>query len=147
MSQKIPITVLINTLNAGEHLDELFDSILPHVEDVFITDSRSIDDTVDMCLKRGVKIVQRPFKNCGEQAQWSMDNLPIKTDWIFIMAQDERFSESLVTELKQIFTDGIPDDVDGYVYFKTDKNISFGEFVKVKITKSFVYDLEGELVD
>lgn len=114
MIQKIPITVLINTLNAGEHLDELFDSILPHVEDVFITDSRSVDDTVDICLRRGVKIVQRPFKNCGEQAQWSMDNLPIKTDWIFIMAQDERFSESLVVALKQIFSDGIPDDVAGY---------------------------------
>ena len=114
MSQRIPITILISTLNAGEHLDELFDSILPYVEDVFITDSRSIDDTVDICLRRGVKIVQRPFKNCGEQAQWSMDNLPIKTDWVFIMAQDERFSESLITELKRVFTDGIPDDVDGY---------------------------------
>ena len=114
MSQRIPITILISTLNAGEHLDELFDSILPYVEDVFITDSRSIDDTVDICLRRGVKIVQRPFKNCGEQAQWSMDNLPIKTDWVFIMAQDERFSESLITELKHVFTDGIPDDVNGY---------------------------------
>lgn len=114
MSQKIPITVLINTLNAGEHLDELFDSILPYVEDVFVTDSRSLDDTVDICLRRDVKIVQRPFKNCGEQTQWSMDNLPIKTDWVFILAQDERFSESLVTELKQIFADGVPNDVDGY---------------------------------
>ena len=114
MNQRIPITVLISTLNAGEHLDELFDSILPYVEDVFITDSRSMDDTVDICLRRGVKIVQRPFKNCGEQAQWSMDNLPIRTDWVFMMAQDERFSASLVAELKQVFAKGVPDDVDGY---------------------------------
>lgn len=114
MSEKLPITVLISTLNAGEHLEELFDSILPYVEDVFITDSRSIDDTVDICLRRGVKIVQRPFKNCGEQCQWSMDHLPIKTDWVFVMAQDERFSDSLVADLRRVFAEGIPDGVDGY---------------------------------
>ena len=114
MSEKLPIAVLISTLNAGEHLEELFDSILPYVEDVFITDSRSIDDTVDICLRWGVKIVQRPFKNCGEQCQWSMDHLPIKTDWVFVMAQDERFSESLVADLRRVFAEGIPDGVDGY---------------------------------
>lgn len=114
MSEKLPITVLISTLNAGGHLEELFDSILPYVEDVFVTDSRSVDDTVDICLRRGVKIVQRPFKNCGDQCQWSMDHLPIKTDWVFIMAQDERFSESLVSDLRQVFANGIPIGVDGY---------------------------------
>lgn len=114
MNEKLPITVLINTLNAGEHLEELFDSILPHVEDVFVTDSRSVDDTVDICLRRGVKIVQRPFKNCGDQCQWSMDHLPIKTDWIFVMAQDERFSESLVADLRRVFRVGVPSNVDCY---------------------------------
>ena len=114
MSQKIPVTVLLFTLNADEHLEELFDSILPHVEDVFVTDSRSLDDTVDICLKRGVKIVQRPFRNCGEQYAWAFKNLPIKTEWVFIMAQDERFSSSLVTALHKVFDEGIPDDVDGY---------------------------------
>ena len=114
MSEKLPITVLINTLNAGEHLEELLDSVLPYVEDIFITDSRSIDDTIDICIRRGVKVVQRPFKNCGEQCQWSMDHLPIKTDWVFVMAQDERFSESLVADLWRVFKAGIPVGVDGY---------------------------------
>ncbi|MBE6114902.1 MAG: 30S ribosomal protein S12 methylthiotransferase RimO [Erysipelotrichaceae bacterium] len=40
-----------------------------------------------------------------------------------------------------------PDDVDGFVLFKSDKNLSIGEFVNVKITKSYTYDLEGEMVD
>lgn len=110
---KLPITVCINTLNAGRHLDELFDSILPYVEDVFVTDSFSIDDTVDICLRRGVKIVQHPFGSPSLQAKWNAENLPIKTKWTFGMAQDERFSPSLVSALYEFFSKPIPDDVAG----------------------------------
>ncbi len=116
MSDKLPITVLINTINAEGHLEELFESVLPYVEDMFIVDSRSIDKTVDICLERGVKIVQRPFKKPSDQCEFAITKLPIKTPWIFIMAQDERFSESLVADLKRIFAEGIPDDVDCYAF-------------------------------
>ena len=51
---KLPITVTIETINAGRHLEELFESVLPYVEDMFIVDSRSTDNTVDLCLKYGV---------------------------------------------------------------------------------------------
>lgn len=116
MSERFPITVLIPTINAEGHLNELFNSALPYVEDVFVIDSRSIDKTVDICLKRGVKIVQRPFKKPSDQFDFAMHALPIKTPWIFIMAQDERFSESLIVDLKRIFVEGIPGDVDCYAF-------------------------------
>ena len=98
MKTKFPITVITNTINAEGHLAEYFDSILPYVEDVFIIDSRSTDRTVDMCLERGVKIVQRPYKKPSDQCAWAR-NLPVKTPWTFGLAQDERFSPSLVEDL------------------------------------------------
>ena len=112
--ERIPITVVILTLNDEPHLPELLDSIQPYVEDVFIVDSRSIDRTVDIALARGVKIVQRAFTTPPEQYGWAFKNLPIKTDWLFSMDQDERFSNSLVEELRILFAKGIPDDVDGF---------------------------------
>ena len=39
-----------------------------------------------------------------------------------------------------------PDDVDGKIYFKSDKKHQMGEKVKVKINEAFVYDLIGEEV-
>lgn len=111
---KIPITVRIMTLNAGRHLDELFDSVLPFVEDVFVIDSFSLDDTIDICLRRGVKVVQRHYVNSSDQISWAIRNLPYKTDWVFGLAQDERFTPSLVKELRDLFARGIPDDVDGF---------------------------------
>lgn len=40
-----------------------------------------------------------------------------------------------------------PDDIDGFVLFKSNKELTYGSFVNVKITKSYTYDLEGEQVD
>ena len=39
-----------------------------------------------------------------------------------------------------------PDDVDGKIYFSSDKELTNGDKVKVKITSAFVYDLMGEYV-
>lgn len=111
---KLPITVLIPTLNADGHLEELLGSIMSYVEDVFIVDSFSIDKTVDIALARGVKIVQRHYVNSSDQFQWMYDKLPVKTPWIFFMAQDERFSESLVKELERLFAKGVPEEIDAY---------------------------------
>jgi ribosomal protein S12 methylthiotransferase len=36
-------------------------------------------------------------------------------------------------------------EVDHEVIIQTDKKLSLGDFVDVKITKAFDYDLEGEL--
>ena len=40
-----------------------------------------------------------------------------------------------------------PDDVDGKIYFKSDKPLKEGDIVKVKINEAFVYDLMGEIVE
>ena len=40
-----------------------------------------------------------------------------------------------------------PDDVDGKIYFTSEKKLNNGDIVKVKITGAFVYDLMGELYE
>lgn len=40
-----------------------------------------------------------------------------------------------------------PDDIDGKIFVKSDKSLHVGDFVKVKITNAFVYDLMGELYE
>lgn len=111
---KLPVTVLIPTLNAEGHLEELLDSIEPYVEDIFIVDSFSMDKTVGIALARGVKIAQRHYVSSSDQFQWMYDKLPVKTPWIFFMAQDERFSDSLVKDLERLFAKGVPEEIDAY---------------------------------
>ena len=40
-----------------------------------------------------------------------------------------------------------PDDIDGHIYFKADKELHVGDIVKVRITNAFIYDLDGEFVE
>jgi len=40
-----------------------------------------------------------------------------------------------------------PDDIDGKILFKSNKNYKNGDIVKVKITNAFVYDLMGEVIN
>jgi len=101
--KKLPITVLIPTLNADLHLKEALESILDIAEDVFILDSRSTDKTVDIALKYNIKICQKAFTTYGDHFQWFVKNMPIKTPWVFFMAQDERFSDSLKESLRELF--------------------------------------------
>lgn len=112
--EKLPISVMIPTLNAEGHLMELLDSIEPYVEDVFIVDSFSVDKTVDIALERKAKIVQRHYVTSSDQFQWMVDSLPVQTEWVFFMAQDERFSLSLVDSMRECFSRGVPSDINGY---------------------------------
>ena len=43
----------------------------------------------------------------SDQFQWMADKLPVQTDWIFFMAQDERFSTSLIENLRELFAKGV----------------------------------------
>lgn len=96
---KLPITVMVPTINAAGHLDELLDSVLEAVEAVFVVDSLSTDRTVEIARRRGVQIVQRPFVTSSDQFGWMLQRLPVITPWIFFMAQDERMSAGLRDEL------------------------------------------------
>ena len=40
-----------------------------------------------------------------------------------------------------------PDDVDGKIYFKSEKVLEIGQKVAIKINDAFVYDLLGEIID
>jgi hypothetical protein len=40
-----------------------------------------------------------------------------------------------------------PDDIDGNLYFSSEKPHKAGEIVQVKISSCFIYDLLGEAID
>lgn len=106
VNSRLPLTVLIPTLNAGGHLEELLDSIGDSVEAVMVLDSRSTDATVDIALAHGIPVVQRPFTTHGDQFQWMMTHMPVTTDWVFLLAQDERFTPSLVASIRGLLDAG-----------------------------------------
>ena len=100
--KKIPITVIMLSLNEEFHIGDAIDNVKDWAEEIFIVDSLSTDKTVDIALEKGVTVVQRPFTNFGDQWNFALENLPIKTPWTFKLDPDERLSEKLKNEIADV---------------------------------------------
>jgi len=98
----LPITVIMLTLNEEYHLPGAIENVKEWAEEIFIVDSLSTDRTVDIALEHGVKIVQRPFANFGDQWNFALERLPIKTAWTFKLDPDERLSPELKSEIRAL---------------------------------------------
>lgn len=98
----LPVTVIILTLNEEENLPNAIESVQSWAGRVFVVDSCSVDRTVDVALEHGVEIVQRPFTNYGDQWNWAIERLPIKTPWVLKLDADEKVSAELRDEMRRL---------------------------------------------
>ncbi len=101
----LPVTVIILTLNEEENLPNAIKSVRGWAGGgVFVVDSCSVDRTVDVALEHGVEIVQRPFTNFGDQWNWALERLPIKTPWVLKLDADEKVSVGLREEMRKLLS-------------------------------------------
>lgn len=99
-----PIAVVLITLNEAHNLEEALENIKHWAQEVFIVDSFSDDNTVDIALRHGVHIVQRSFKGFGDQWNFALNRLPIAANWTMKLDPDERLSKELKDNILQAIT-------------------------------------------
>jgi hypothetical protein len=102
ISKPAAVTVIMLTFNEEFHLSDAIDNVKGWAEEIFIVDSCSTDKTVDIALEKGVNIVQRPFTNFGDQWNFALERLPIKTSWTFKVDPDERLTPELIDEIREL---------------------------------------------
>ncbi len=91
------VTVIIPTFNEASNLAAALDSLAGWAETVFVVDSYSTDETVEVALSRaadGVRVVQHPFENYSSQWNWALDRLPITSSWTMKLDADERVTRA-----------------------------------------------------
>ncbi|MBN2294578.1 MAG: glycosyltransferase family 2 protein [Pirellulales bacterium] len=98
------------TLNEEFNLPGAIESVKDWAEEIFIVDSCSTDRTVDIALENGVGIVQRHFTNFGDQWNFALQKLPIKTPWVLKLDADERISNELKDEIRSVFATDTKED-------------------------------------
>ncbi len=89
------ISVVLITLNEGHNMKGVLNNISGWADEIFIVDSYSKDDTVDIALSYGVNIVQRKFRGFGDQWNFALRELPISSPWVMKLDPDERLSNQL----------------------------------------------------
>lgn len=102
-----PVAVVMISLNEGHNMEAVCRNLAGWAQEVFLVDSYSQDDTVDIALHYGVHVVQRRFRGFGDQWNFALEHLPITAPWTMKLDPDERLSDELKHEIqKAIGLDG-----------------------------------------
>jgi len=107
-----PVAVVMITLNEAHNMDAVLVNLRGWAQEVFVVDSYSKDDTVDIALKHGAHVVQRRFRGFGDQWNFAISQLPITAPWTMKLDPDERLTEALKRNLAEAMGRG---DADGFI--------------------------------
>jgi len=96
---KLPVSVIVAVRNEATNLPRCLQA-LGDVGEVYVIDSQSTDDTVEIARSHGAQVVQFHYQGgWPKKRQWAMNTLPIAYDWILLLDTDEVFSPELSEEI------------------------------------------------
>lgn len=98
---KAPLSLIILTYNEAANIRVCLESVKDFANEIFIVDSYSTDETLEVAGQYTQKIYQNPWTHYAGQRQWALANLPLANDWIFFLDADERFTPAFQEELRR----------------------------------------------
>ena len=107
-----PLAVVMISRNEAHNMAAVLDNLAGFAQEIFLVDSYSTDDTVDIALQRGVHVVQRPFRGFGDQWNFAMSQLPITAPWTMKLDPDERLTDALKASIRDALSQP---DADAFV--------------------------------
>lgn len=124
---KSRIAVILLTRNEEENITHALESVSGWAHEIFIVDSFSTDQTLEIAEQFGCKVVSRPFVNQAEQFNWALDHLPLESDWILRLDADEYVLPELQREIVEV-TGVAPEEIAGF-YMKR-RMIFMGQWIR-----------------
>lgn len=126
-AQEANIAVVILTYNESIHLPRALDHIRSFAREIFVIDSFSTDDTVELAKAGGAHVLQHPFQYQAQQFEWALENSPITSEWVMRLDADEIIEPDLAEEIKTKLP-MLPPDVTGVNLNR--KTIFQGKFIR-----------------
>ena len=108
----VPVAVVMIALNEGHNMQAVCDNLCGWAHEVFLIDSYSKDDTVDIALRNGIHVVQRKFTDFGDQWNFALEKLPITAPWTMKLDPDERLDEALKRSIHRLVSAGRYDGIE-----------------------------------
>ncbi|WP_247234958.1 glycosyltransferase family 2 protein [Telluribacter sp. SYSU D00476] len=108
----VDLSVIILTHNESLHIERCIRSLLPVTDKIFIVDSYSTDNTVQLATQLGAVVVQNPWVSYAFQFNYGIQQNPFRTQWLMRMDADEYITPELASELNQKLG-SLPADVSG----------------------------------
>jgi glycosyltransferase involved in cell wall biosynthesis len=96
------ITVIILTFNEAPNLPQALASVKGWAQKIFVLDSFSTDNTVEIATREGCSVVQNAFVDYGNQRNFAIEQLPIESEWILFLDADEWVTDDLKAEISHL---------------------------------------------
>lgn len=110
------ITAIILTKNEELNIERCINSLKGLADRICVVDSGSTDSTTKIAKKLGAEIyTHTPFVHYARQFNWALDNIDIKTKWIYRIDADEVVTSELKEEIIKQCKIHRDDDVNGFV--------------------------------
>ncbi len=101
----LPVSVIIAARNEAQNLPHCLESLRDFGE-VYVVDSQSTDETVEIARSCGAQVVQFHYRGgWPKKRQWAIDSLPLVHDWILLLDADESLTPELVSEIRAAIQD------------------------------------------
>lgn len=110
------IAAIVLTFNEEQHIERCLNSLKQIVDEIFIIDSFSKDNTVAIAKSLGAKVYQNAWINYANQFNWALENCDITSDWVWRIDADEYYESDSDIDLKKSLSN-LDDDITG-VYIK-----------------------------
>jgi glycosyltransferase involved in cell wall biosynthesis len=94
----ISLSVAVITFNEEKNIGRCLDSVREIADDIIVVDSFSADKTREICLSRGVRFVENPFKGHIEQKNFAITQA--RFPYILSLDADEALSPELLESIK-----------------------------------------------
>ncbi|HVX31344.1 MAG TPA: glycosyltransferase [Nitrolancea sp.] len=125
LSNRLPLAIVVLTLNEERHLPECLGSAAGLAERTLIVDSGSADMTVEIARQIGVEVAFHPFRGYASQRNAALEM--VTQEWVLFLDADERLTPAFRTELAETLRTA-PDNVAGYWVAR--RNFMFGREIR-----------------
>lgn len=98
MSERLPISAVIITLNAASQLEPCLQSV-QFCADIVVVDSGSSDGTQVLAQRYGARVIHCDWRGFGPQKQFAVEQA--HHDWVLCIDADERVSSELQASIGQ----------------------------------------------
>lgn len=101
-NKMLDLSVVILTKDEERHIRRCIENVLPLAKEIFVIDSFSTDQTVEIAKQypRVTVLQHRWMNNHALQFNWGLDNAPITGKWVLRLDADEYLLPELIEELE-----------------------------------------------